>query len=387
MNNFVWFYIEANIVCIIISCILLFRELKNVDKQLRNIEFIKTISIYIILYLFDILRGVVDAGIIKSSSFINNYIYFFIFVTFTYGSCQWFVYSEVSQGNTEIYKIKNRIKWMAPIIILCLLFLIYTIVISIIDTGSVKSHYIIFVHLLIIFTAFVYELFSSIRSLNRARKNNETISCGFYLFMGISPIIFSSFIVFQFIFPDIPIFCFLNTIFMLCFYFNGLDKIISIDSLTKLNNRNQLNKYFHQIKRENEYSNYVLVIDIDNFKSINDKYGHLEGDNALVLVADTFRCVCGMYSYKIFISRYGGDEFVIIVQAPDKDKVEQIKKAINEKVSDNAIKSGKPYNLSVSIGISMIKEEHLRLEQSLEMADKEMYLEKSEKASIKLKSR
>lgn len=385
MDNFLYFYIEANIVCICIAAILIFRELKSVDKQLRNIEFVKTVFAYILLYIVDIIWCVFELGYYEKRSFYGHVIYFLIFAIFTYGSSQWFIYSEVAQGNSEIYKLKNRIKWTSPIYFLCLFFLIYTIIVFNSNQEKEFLSYVNNLHFLMVITAFFYEVISSVKSLKRAYKNKKQMKRGLYIFMGINPIIFSSFIILQFIFSYIPIFCFLNTVLMLCFYFNSLDDIISIDPLTKLNNRNQLTKYFHQIQKEDGMKNYILVIDIDNFKSINDKYGHLEGDNALILVADTFKNCCGKYQYKSFLSRYGGDEFVIIVQAFNKKEVEQLKSELNRNITLSAANANKNYNLTVSIGIAKIKEDPENLERCLAKADKEMYLEKNAKASAKIK--
>ena len=381
MNNFLFFYAEANIACISIALLIIFRELRNVDKQVRNIEFIKTVFVYIIFYIVDIIWAFNEPSFTKRSSFLGYFIYFFIFLSFTYGSCQWFIYSEVAQGDSQIYKFKNRIKWILPFLIFGLFVFIYTLVVY--CSGSKRSFclYVKIIHVLMVFTSFFYEAMASIKSLVRVVRNKKHPGKGWFFYMGINPLLFSSFIIIQFIFIHIPIFCFLNTILMLCFYLKSLDDVISIDSLTKLNNRNQLNKYFHQIHEEEDFINYILVIDIDDFKSINDKYGHLEGDNALKLVADSFREVCGRYNYKCFISRYGGDEFVIIVQAVCEDDVIRLKSDLNKKIELNSKKNKKSYELSVSIGFSQIKDYHEKIEHSLEKADKEMYLEKQRKAA------
>ena len=383
MNSPVFFYVEANIVCISLAFILIFRELKNGDRQLRNIEFLKTVFVYIVFYIVDSIWALKEFSTVKTSAFINYLIYFFIFFVFTYGSCQWFIYSEVAQGDSATYKLRNRLKWAAPFAILSLCFLIYAVIIYFYGNDNDFDLYVKVIHIFMVLTAFFYELTSSIKSLKRASVNKKHPGKSWYFFMGINPILFCSFVIIQILLRYIPIFCFLNTISMICFYLKGLDEVISIDALTKLNNRNQLNKYFHQIHEDGEYKNYVFVVDVDNFKSINDKYGHIEGDDALILIANTFKEVCGKYPYKCFISRYGGDEFVFVVQAISENDVINLKSILNEKIKFNSEKYKKPYKLSVSIGFSEIEPSHEKLEHCLEIADKKMYQEKQSKAAAR----
>ena len=379
MNAFTFFYIEANIFSIIISLIFVFREIKNVDKQIRNIEFLRSIIIYIIFYILDIIWALFDFDIYEAGCF-QKIIIFLLLSSFAYGSYQWYIYSEVSQGNSEIYIKKNKIIWGIPIFVILSIFFVYMIYVCFNGTREILNHYIDMIHIFMILTAFYYEILTCVRSWHRAYKNRNNISKGTFVFMGISPIIFCSFIVLQAILINIPIFCFLNTIWMIFFYLRGIDDLISIDSLTKLNNRNQLRKYFHQLPHDKN-ENYLLVIDIDHFKAINDRYGHLEGDKALVLVSETFKSVCAAYPYKIFISRYGGDEFVIIAQASSRDDIINLKTKLNEKLEQNSCCKGLPYTLCISTGFTLITNTCENINQFIEKADKDMYIEKEAKYS------
>jgi GGDEF domain-containing protein len=89
---------------------------------------------------------------------------------------------------------------------------------------------------------------------------------------------------------------------------------IKIDNLTKLYNRYgmdvELKEQLRQYRLEHEDSFYIIACDLDNFKHINDTWGHPEGDRALTLVAGVLTRVGKKFDSAVF--RIGGDEFIII---------------------------------------------------------------------------
>lgn len=383
MNQYASFYIEANVVCVIILLILVVRTVKSVDKQLRQREFLKSVVTYIFLFLYDIVWMLCFSGIIKSTPLANYIIYFLLFTGISFASFQWYIYSEIIQGNVKLLNFEHRFRWGIPIMIMIGVFFTYIIYIIVSKDYSSLNKYKYFLHNIMMFSAFIYESFASIRSFIRAFKKKNKLNRSLFFRMGFYPLILIFAIYFQLVFTTIPILCFVASLLMLSFYFTGTDQLISIDSLTKLNNRNQLNKYFLQLPKNEDLKNYLLMIDIDGFKGINDTYGHLEGDNALKLVANTFIEVCNNYKYKYFIARYGGDEFVIIASGTSRKDVEELKNNLEKKVILNALKVSLPYKLTISVGIAKIKDKYETLEESFEKADKELYNEKEEKYNPK----
>lgn len=133
-----------------------------------------------------------------------------------------------------------------------------------------------------------------------------------------------------------------------------LARLSVTDPLTKLHNR----RYFDETLQA-ELSRAVrtsqplalILVDIDHFKSINDTYGHLVGDECLKLVASTIRQVVTRSTD--LVARYGGEEFAVVLPAtPEKDALDmanRIRLAI-EKV--NFIHAGKRVLLSASLGVA-----------------------------------
>lgn len=91
-----------------------------------------------------------------------------------------------------------------------------------------------------------------------------------------------------------------------------LKTLANTDFLTKLNNHQSFYTYFEQIRRQsyrNQMDVSIVILDIDNFKRVNDTYGHLAGDQVLGEVAAVLR---KNTRHSDFIARYGGEEFVIV---------------------------------------------------------------------------
>lgn len=120
------------------------------------------------------------------------------------------------------------------------------------------------------------------------------------------------------------------------------------DALTGLNNRRHLYEVFTRIKnRTLQEPSGMLIIDLDHFKDINDRYGHLEGDKALKNLGDIFQKI-GKESPVVFY-RYGGDEFVALVYGtPKKEGVAAIADKIEEATTKVDVEGER--RLTVSIG-------------------------------------
>jgi diguanylate cyclase (GGDEF)-like protein len=129
----------------------------------------------------------------------------------------------------------------------------------------------------------------------------------------------------------------------------------------------------------------VLFIDLDNFKQLNDKHGHEAGDLLLVETANRLKgCVREMDT----VARYGGDEFVVMINELESDKVTAKAQArvIAEKIRDALAKpfmidprgSGKPetafeHQCTASIGVAVFNDGEASLDDILNWADQAMY--------------
>lgn len=156
---------------------------------------------------------------------------------------------------------------------------------------------------------------------------------------------------------------------------------INNDELTGLNNRRNLIKRVHFLMREENEWTY-LIADANNFKRINDEFGHTEGDNALVIIADALRTIASKNDAGAY--RYGGDEFVLLLKTGEKEMVEKICDDIDECIARYAKKLNVPYELSLSCGYTVYNpEKHKTIPDLMEEADNNMYEMKKKKKSAR----
>ena len=148
----------------------------------------------------------------------------------------------------------------------------------------------------------------------------------------------------------------------------------SRDKLTGLSDRESFITWWKQNHKNRDYAQTMLfILDMDDFKQINDKEGHNAGDAALKMVADILRRAV---RYENQVCRWGGDEFVGIIPVEPSKAKERLAE-IAQKIWDDSTDSG--YPLSVSIGyVDMHKaKDILDIQGIVGMADQALYTAKS----------
>lgn len=150
------------------------------------------------------------------------------------------------------------------------------------------------------------------------------------------------------------------------------------DSLTGLANRNALFKQVQSLITSDSLTPgfSFMLMDLDNFKQVNDTYGHDKGD---VLLVQVVAQICECVTDKMLFARLGGDEFALLLPGIVTQKaLAQLADAINKNVARRyVLADGKGVYSSVSIGIARFPEDALNLEQLLNCADQAMYISKA----------
>ena len=176
-----------------------------------------------------------------------------------------------------------------------------------------------------------------------------------------------------------------------------LRDLVTKDNLTRLYNR----RYFFyrlnsEIQRSKRYhrSLSLLILDVDDFKKVNDRYGHLAGDELLRVLSETIlsniRRSDGKPSYEVDIAcRYGGEELAVILPEVTAGQgavaAERLRAKIEERCGDEVKKripnvaekpGGEGIRVTVSIGVASYPEHAAELEGLIRAADEAMYLAK-----------
>ena len=154
---------------------------------------------------------------------------------------------------------------------------------------------------------------------------------------------------------------------------------ILTDPLTKLNNRRGLDSYLDSyLGRGVEQHLTFLMIDINGFKKVNDTYGHVVGDRALVEVSRVLKESCREVTSRLFICRYGGDEFVIAGDLENDESIMKLKNSIYRSCEQVSEQGKLPCPLTVSIGYASGNcRSNSEVEHLLSRADASMYREKT----------
>jgi len=118
----------------------------------------------------------------------------------------------------------------------------------------------------------------------------------------------------------------------------------------------------------------VIFIDLDGLKTINDNYGHTEGDRALADAARLLRSTCRASDV---LARFGGDEFIVLMMESREDGAQQLIDRFDEQFVDFNARSRREYPLTISCGVARTSlDRPIPLEELINMADRAMYVNK-----------
>ncbi len=161
-----------------------------------------------------------------------------------------------------------------------------------------------------------------------------------------------------------------------------LKHVAGHDHLTGLANRALLMEHLEQTMKRAERDRSIFVIafiDLDNFKDINDTYGHIAGDEVLKRVAQDLKTFVRKDD---IIARFGGDEFVGIFKINYQDDVHQIKEKMIKAINTEIVCYKFEITFSLSVGMSVYPADGTTIDKLLNHADKEMYIMKGKNKEL-----
>ncbi len=173
---------------------------------------------------------------------------------------------------------------------------------------------------------------------------------------------------------------------LLLIYLMSQNQHFAEDALTGLFNRGELDR--HLVAKCNPGHGYTwcfILMDIDDFKQINDLYGHSVGDEALHCAAGILKAVFGRCH--AFLVRYGGDEFAVVLDCQSQDAVDAVILQLEDAVRKENEGKQHPYQLSISCGYAFYDAADGNVERLVKDADLMMYRNKQERKRLKREGR
>lgn len=379
MVNYFVNYAEANIVCLIIFGIMLVHDLLNAARQESQIKFDRALIAFMLYFVSDSLWAAVIGGILPQTRFIviaTNFANYVFMAMLTY---MWLRYAMAVEKAPNRERRINKLAVISPFFVSTVA-LIATYCIApqallpeetMLPTPLYDA-FLITVPIINIAAVLVY-------MMRKAGHDRNPVDRKKHLYIGLFPmIVIAGGLLQKAVLPSSPIFCFACTILMLVFYIQSMETQISLDPLTGLNNRGQLIRY---VSQENNLhvegrKTFVLMIDINDFKTINDTYGHAEGDRALVLIADALKKTAGSRTAQEFLGRYGGDEFILIVHLLSENGIAPLIGDIRGQIEEACRENKTPYLLSIGVGYDGLMDGQDTFQKCLQRADHKLYLDK-----------
>lgn len=268
-------YSEINLFCIILLVIVLQQMQRVFTEDSVWSIFIKTVVIGIVTMALDLLWGLMDSGYIQVHYQMSAVIKGLYFSGAGLMAFLWFLFSESSQQSTWVNKPEK--KWLCAIpwfvfVLLSLLSVQTGWLFYIDETGRYQKGNLLLLQLML---SYGYIIVTSVRAFGKSLQKEKYALRARYRALAsfvIFPLLGS---VAQIFSPNTPLLCMGITLAVLQVFLDFQGQLVSTDSLTKLNNRNQLFEHLARKIRSYDQELYLFIMDIDRFKSINDRYGHI----------------------------------------------------------------------------------------------------------------
>ena len=359
------FYIWNNIIAIIIFTILFFKSKENKQTSFR---YFNSIIIGLIIYFIgDIIWALSFRQVLPNSEHFIKVSRMIYYSATNFIAYFWLMYVEVILESKLVTKGKR--KWF--LFVLALSIVLNIVLCSIFDLSEPSLIKYLITGIMII-TPTTFVIFSSVQVIIKIKTILDKALRKRYFRLIIWPIVIFISGLLQVFFNTFPVFCCGAIIIVLSSYIYNQDSIIFTDSLTEVNNRNMINQYLRDIKNyEDDY--YLLMIDIDDFKSINDTYGHVEGDKALKHMARILKDIAS--NNNCFLARYGGDEFIMIRKSDSESEIKKLIETIHQQFGNTKEDLG--YSYSTSVGYTKIKDVD-NIDKTIAQADKYLYKRKNQ---------
>ena len=361
----------VNFIGVILMVFLLLTRIENIEKRFAgDILFDTMIWITIAGCLVEILTFVVDGKIFPLCREVSYLLNSFCFIGTGSLGFMWCLYVDFRIFNNTS-RMQRKAKFlMIPFAADMLLILINMSGCGVIFTISEDNVYhrgsLVLVTYVVLFFYFIYSIFL----VDHSKKSGIHIRF-LPVYYFVIPCIFGT--VIQGMLYGVTIGWTSVAVILLFTYIETQSQNTFVDELSGLYNRRYMDCALSQIRRNARYAVYGIMIDVNDFKRINDVYGHSKGDDAIRNIG---RILSDSVPDDAMIIRYAGDEFIILIRT---DNEEIVKKTIqhveeNAEMFNNSLTE--PSTLTFAMGYSKMDPSSGDIEKFLSAMDERMYAAK-----------
>lgn len=367
---FAMLYGEVNCLCIAVLALLLFKLRTGADQRRPQRLFSAVLAGNMATFFLDVLWPLANSGgpALRFWNIAVNGVYY----TLTgLNAFVWFLYSETMLDSPAVRTGKRRALCALPCAVITILSLVsfQTGWFYFVDAAGVYHRGAFYPFQVAV--VYGYIVAASLHALILSQRRENFPLRSKYLALSSYAVCPIGLGVLQIFLSQLPLANAGIMLSLVSVFISLQEQQISLDPLTLLNNRRQLTYYLSAALQHPSggRQTFLLMADVDDFKQINDRFGHVEGDDALLRVADGLRA--GSRGFSCFLARYGGDEFSVVCSVESETEVQALCRAVQSEI--DRLGGGAPYTLALSIGYARVTAEISSVPELICRADEALY--------------
>ncbi len=372
-----YLYVEINFLSILLLLILMNSVGSVASRTVSERFFCHAILLNILVLLADTGTWIMDGRVFLGTIWINKLVFFGYYVFTAIFAFSWARYT-VYKLKVDWEGLRGKLIVYIPVVV--------AVIISIVslfngclfefdDKGNYIRGQLFLVHSALLWMYFLLPILSVIKILLGDNKEMRKRECISIIIAVIFPIMGG---IVQWVFYGLNTAWTGSCISFVLIYISVQNSNMTIDALTGVKNRGCFEITLRETIEKDKEKTYLMMIDINKFKQINDTYGHTAGDKALVELCKCLKEI-SLSTKSDFVGRYGGDEFAMICVRENDVEMEVFVKEVRKKVNKVATRAKLGFDMTVSIGWAKYdRAKYDTIEKFINEADDRMYENKRE---------
>ncbi len=364
-------YISVVVICDICGITILSRLSEDMGSEEELKRFVRFIMSYI---AFVSSNGVcVYANVNRIGVFLGTIFTIINLSAVCFCVFEWFLFIENKLESKFLAKTKGRLLFAFPLFVLIIILVSspWTKLVFYYDAAGMFQRgplYIAIIGMSGIYLLHAsFHLLINLKYADTPKKRREHIILMLFLVFPITAGII------DYIIPHLPVLELLALLGIVVIFTGMQNEQIYVDTLTGLHNRRGASEYLqeHLFYASPDNPVHIFIVDVDDFKKVNDLYGHAEGDNVMKLIASVINEFHNEYGF--YTARWGGDEFVLLFEGELDCEPSAIIERLNRRLQEKCEELTKPYNLKLSGGYSSTYDRRITEEAIFKSADEVLY--------------